>query len=1225
VAGWGSVFISHTSDMADYPPGRSFVQAAAEAVSKAGMHPVDMAQFAAREDTPADYCQRRVRECDVYLAVVGFRYGSRVHDRDDGVSYTELEFLAATEAGTPRLVFVLGEDVAVPYSLVDKDSAAVDAFRERLRNAGVIVKTVGSPAELGEAVLHALYELRSRRPPPDGAATAPGHGAADPGEAGGRRRPWMAPPVDRMVERPELGGRLLAALTRPGPAEVGLTTALQGAGGFGKTTLAAWACHRPEVERRYPGGLLWATIGQEVHGADLAEKVNDLAFVLSGTRPAVADPDTAGAELGRLLDEQAEPVLLVVDDVWDAAQLRPFRFGGRACTRLVTTRIPDLLPAGGPRVLVDAMSAGQARGLVADGVAGLPAGAAQELAAVAGRWPVLLNLVNGVLRRRVAGGQPPDQAAKKIVRRLAADGPAALDPARPSDRGRAVAATVQASLTLLDQADRRRYLDLAVFPEDVDVPLDVLALLWPGGRAEALCEDLVGMGLVADYRLDPPGPRLVVHDVVRAYLRSRLDAHERVGVHRRLVDAATALLPGGAGEESGPPPWWLLPDDAGYLWRFLAYHLHEAGRTDELAALVCDLRWAEAKTCRSGSAVGVEADLALVDTPTAATLGHVLRGAAHLLGPIDPSEALGATLASRVHGVPGLDAVLGRYRAALPRPLLEPAWPLPDQADLAQPSVAVGHTGSVTSCAFSPDGTLLATTSDDDTVRLWQMPAGDQVAVLTGHTGAVWGCAFSPDGALLATASDDRTVRVWRVDTGTTWTVLAHPDWVTNCGFSPDGALLATTSTDGSVRLWRIPDGDQIAALSGHTGGIWGCAFAPDGRTLATTGHDGTVRLWHMPHGAVRAVLSTNTGGVWGCAFSPDGELLATAGLDGTATLWPVASSDEPRTLTGHTSRVWACAFSPDGALLATTSTDGTARLWRTANGTPRAVLAGHTGWLRGCAFSPDGALLATTSNDQTVRLWQVATGSSWAVLASRTRRMEGCAFSPDGTLLATTSDDPTVRLQRLPDGAVQVVLTGPESGMRGCAFSPDGTLLATASTEGTAQLWRVSDGALMAVLTGHDSSGVRDCAFSPDGALLATAGNDRTVRLWQITDGAVKAVLTGHTGRVGRCAFSPDGTLLATASDDRTARLWQVPDLTTQAVLTGHTSWVESCAFSPDGTLLATGGRDGTVRLWQTASGLCRCALRVAGYIAIIAWHPGGTTLCAVGGAGIYLLTYQP
>src|SRR5262249_18465405 len=88
------VFVSRTSDMARFPPGRSFVQAVLDAVNRAGLAAVDMGYFAARDGQPADYCRQRVRDCEIYVAVVGYRYGSLVLGED--VSYTELEFLEAS-------------------------------------------------------------------------------------------------------------------------------------------------------------------------------------------------------------------------------------------------------------------------------------------------------------------------------------------------------------------------------------------------------------------------------------------------------------------------------------------------------------------------------------------------------------------------------------------------------------------------------------------------------------------------------------------------------------------------------------------------------------------------------------------------------------------------------------------------------------------------------------------------------------------------------------------------------------------------------------------------------------------------------------------------------------------------------------------------------------------------------------------------------------------------
>ena len=150
------VFLSHTSDMALFPEDRPFVQAALDAVGRARMAPVDMRYFAARDGLPAHYCQQQVLTCDVYVAIVGFRYGSIVSGGD--VSYTELEFLSASAARLPRLVFLLAENAYSP-TLADSDLGLVEGFRRRLSGAGLIVREFRSGDSLELEVFHALSEL----------------------------------------------------------------------------------------------------------------------------------------------------------------------------------------------------------------------------------------------------------------------------------------------------------------------------------------------------------------------------------------------------------------------------------------------------------------------------------------------------------------------------------------------------------------------------------------------------------------------------------------------------------------------------------------------------------------------------------------------------------------------------------------------------------------------------------------------------------------------------------------------------------------------------------------------------------------------------------------------------------------------------------------------------------------------------------------------------------
>jgi WD40 repeat protein len=1248
------VFVSYTSELAEYPPGQSFVEAACAGVRRVDAVPVTMLDFGARQGVPPEVCRDEVLSCDIHLSVIGFRYGSPIPERPDGISYTEFEFDVATEAGLPRLVFFVDEQSPLPPALIDEDRGRVNRFRRRVREGtGHIVSAmVGDPGRLEAAVSQALVRLLRQGP-----RSAPGTPADD-------NPLWMLPALNApIVDRPELAEALLGALTAPGLEPSDVTTAIEGPGGFGKSTLVGMVCRRPEVRSRFPGGLLWVTVGERAGGAGLAATIGELCALLSGESPATADPMLAGGRLGELLDA-GEPKLLVLDDVWRSEQLAPFLIGGVSCRRLVTTRNAGVVPRGGPLVVVAQMTADEARQALTAGLGGLSAGTVSGLLAATGRWPVLVGLVNAALKDKVLLGATAEQSAEWALGRLEALGPTAFDADDAGGPSRRVAATIEASMDLLTPAERSRYLELAVLPKDVDVPDAAVALLWratagmSAADAERLRARLARLRLV-NARWSGRSPTVRLHDVLRSYLRRQCSAEQLTDWNRALVDEARGLLPDGRVRRPGP--WWLLPADADYLWRMTPRHLAEAGADDELAAVVCDLRWILARIRRTGSPAASEADLGLIETPRARVLGRALSQASHLLTPLEPPDALGATLASRLDGDPELATVVAELRATMARPQLVPDWPLPDLPQRALLRTLSGHEGAVYGCAFSPDGTLLASVGGDGTVRLCEVASG-RSTVLRGHGDRVYGCAFSTDGTLLATVGEDRTVRLWDPVTASAVAVLGgHTDSVHTCVFSPDGRQLATTGDDHTARVWDVRSRAPRSVLTCQDDYVASCAFIDGIIVLASVGDGPEVRICDPSTGAVRAMSTGHTDRVHSCAFSVDGTLLASASTDTTLRVSDVATATMRQVMRGHTDQVLDCAFAPDGRLLVSASEDHTARLWDISTGRSRAILAGHTDRVHGCAFSSDSALVASASGDGTVGLWDVAAAGGEGDLAGHTDRVNRCAFSPDGALLASASWDRTARLWSVSDGTVHRVLAGHSDRVSDCSFSPDGRTLATAGWDGRVSLWEAASGARLAALRGHEGrvyacafSGTGDllasagadgvvrlwnvvtgviqqllvghvgpahaCVFAPGDATVASAGVDGVVRLWDVATGEAHAALAGHTGWILDCAFSPDGTLLASAGVDATIRLW---DLTTglSRVLIGHDGWVHGCSFSPDGALLASAGLDGSVRIWDRRTGRCRCALRLADRLMGCAWHPRSDRVSAVGVRGVYLL----
>ncbi|HEU4326895.1 MAG TPA: CHAT domain-containing protein [Roseiflexaceae bacterium] len=284
------------------------------------------------------------------------------------------------------------------------------------------------------------------------------------------------------------------------------------------------------------------------------------------------------------------------------------------------------------------------------------------------------------------------------------------------------------------------------------------------------------------------------------------------------------------------------------------------------------------------------------------------------------------------------------------------------------------------SVAVSPDS-LIAVAGADGLIRIWR--ASDRVLLrtLSGHSGRVSSVAFSPDGALLASAGSDATIRLWRATDWETVRTLGapfgHSGPVQVVAFSHSGDLLASGSDDTTVRLWRVQDGTFLRTFEGHSASVWGVAFSPDDRLLASSanearpsGRDTDVLLWNVGDATLAGRFSGHSAGVMSVAFSPDGTLLASGSWDATARIWSVDGFRLLQVLEGHPNGAGWVVFAPDGLTLATAAGDGNARIWRARDGRLLRAFEGHTGWATSVAFAPDGRLLVSASGDGTLRLW---------------------------------------------------------------------------------------------------------------------------------------------------------------------------------------------------------------------------------------------------------------
>jgi FOG: WD40 repeat len=434
--------------------------------------------------------------------------------------------------------------------------------------------------------------------------------------------------------------------------------------------------------------------------------------------------------------------------------------------------------------------------------------------------------------------------------------------------------------------------------------------------------------------------------------------------------------------------------------------------------------------------------------------------------------------------------------------------------------------------ALSPDDKTLAIYRNQN-IELWKFPENALLKKIPSPSQAD-GLIFSPDGKLIAGTTRDNGIQIWDINSGSAlpfnW---GFGTYVEKLAFSADGNSFFAWSGSNVTRQWNLKTGEIIHNI--HLGDdCYGFSLAPDQSSFLCRDQANVIYVRNFDTTELESTIDQFQRGYQSVVdFIQGGSILVTIGDDGYLKYL------DPKTGNVLPDCPFKClsfrqfAYSPNGKIFAYTTNDAT-NLIEASDGTFIRSLPVYNYF----AFSSDGQLLAGATEKFIIEIRKVSDGQLLMTLPGHANQIPALAFSLDGQYLASGSWDKTVKLWRLSDGSLVRTLKSHENELSSIIFLPDGKTFVSGSYNGPLILWNIASGKELAR---NDVDGILSMALSPDGKIIATSSYDGSISLFDSTNLHLLNQLTGHNAMVDSIAFTPDGKEIASISGDGTIRFWGV------------------------------------------------------------------------------------
>lgn len=505
-----------------------------------------------------------------------------------------------------------------------------------------------------------------------------------------------------------------------------------------------------------------------------------------------------------------------------------------------------------------------------------------------------------------------------------------------------------------------------------------------------------------------------------------------------------------------------------------------------------------------------------------------------------------------------------------------------------------------------------------------------------GHSRSVVSICYSPEGKRILTGSEDGTAREWLVATGKCLqTFEGHKYYLTGACYSPDGRMILTASGDKTAKVWSISTGKCLHTFEGHDAGLISC-YCPDGEKVLTVGGK-ILKEWSVQTGmCLRTFERDLFTGIESVCYSSDGKKILTASVDKTIKEWSIETLECLQAFEGHTDVVKKAYYSPDEEKILSISWDKTIKEWSVKSGNCTQTFKINTEVITSACYSPDGKRIIAGTTDMEVGLamfanlsfdwekkkmgakkgtiveWLVETGERFRTIQGKEGGHTCICYNKYGTRLFFGSRNGSITEWLLEEGICSQTMEGFSNDITSARFNPRRDKVLISSKDATAKEWSVKTGVCLQILIGH-SGAICSACYSSNGKKILTASEDRKIIEWSVKTGEILQILEGHSNVVKGACYSRNCHKVLSYSNDGTVKEWQVATGQCLNTIVAHNNYINSACYSSDEKRILTTSDDETIKEWSVETGKCLQTFHVKDKVNNACYSPDGKKVLSV------------